>query len=148
MFEQIQNALLRIIGLIGQKCLNTCEDIGQQGSCPFQIMHPARCGMKAGPGCPAHRTPRGFLWSARTCPLTVRCTRFLYLPFFPGAMLMRTDDRGIDHRVFVIGVSRQMLENPLPHAVLTPYACGAYGSPEISEPLRKIPPGNPGAVPV
>jgi len=60
-------------------------------------------------------------------------------------MLMRTDDRGIDHRVFVIGVSRQMLENPLPHTVFAP---ARMDHSEISEPLRQIPPGNPGAVPV
>ena len=30
-------------------------------------------------------------------------------------MLMRTDNHGINHHVVVIGVSRQMPENPLPH---------------------------------
>lgn len=61
-------------------------------------------------------------------------------------MLMRTDDRGIDHRVFVIGVPRQMLENPLPHAVFAPARVARMDHSEISEPLRQITPCDPSAV--
>jgi len=35
-------------------------------------------------------------------------------------MLMGTDDGGIDHRIFVVGIFCQMLENPFPDAAFRP----------------------------
>ncbi len=134
MFEQIQNALLRIIGLISQKCLNRGEETGQQGICPVQIVRLARRQMKA--GWVAQRIARGVRFWRLARPLTVRCTPFLCLPFCAGAVLMRTDDRGIDHRVFVVGVFRQMREHPLPHAGFAPARVARLDHPEISKPLR------------
>lgn len=46
--QQIENTLLRIIGLVGQKRLNACKKIGEQGIGPVQIMRLSRCQVKAG----------------------------------------------------------------------------------------------------
>ena len=57
-------------------------------------------------------------------------------------MLVGTHDGGIDHRVFVVGVPGQMIEDHLPHTAL-----GLAGKPsmhdaEVAKPLRQIAPGN------
>lgn len=48
LFQQIENPLLRVIGLVGQKRPNVFEKIGQQDIGPFQIMSLSRRQMKAG----------------------------------------------------------------------------------------------------
>ncbi len=48
LFQQIKNALLRVIGFVGQKCLHACEKIRQQGIGSFQIVRLPRCEMKTG----------------------------------------------------------------------------------------------------
>jgi len=40
---------------------------------------------------------------------------------------MGTDHRGVDHGVFMVGVLRQMHENPLPDTVLRPTPVSALG---------------------
>lgn len=69
-------------------------------------------------------------------------------PFYPGPVLMRTDDRGIDPRVLVIGVFRQMLENPLPDAAFAPACVACMDHPEVPDPLRQVSPRHAGTVPV
>ncbi len=61
---------------------------------------------------------------------------------------MGADNRRVDHGVFVVGVFRQMLENPLPDAAFAPARVARMDHPEIPEPLRQVAPGDPGAVTV
>jgi len=63
-------------------------------------------------------------------------------------VLVCADDGGIEHRVFAVGVFRQMLEHPLPDAAFAPARVASMDHPEVSEPLRQVSPRNPGAVPV
>jgi len=58
-------------------------------------------------------------------------------------MLMRPNDRAVDHRIFVIGVGGQMLEDLLPEARLGPAAEPSMGVLPVAESLRQITPGIP-----
>jgi hypothetical protein len=61
-------------------------------------------------------------------------------------MLMRTHDGRIDHRVFIVGVSRQRLEYPLPDATLAPAGVAGMDNAEIAETFWQVPPRNTCAV--
>ena len=61
-------------------------------------------------------------------------------------MLMRPHDGTVDHRVFVIGVCRQGIENTLPNALMAPPHVARMKGPEITEPLRQIAPRDARAV--
>src|SRR5688572_15980345 len=64
----------------------------------------------------------------------------------PGAVLMGADDGAVDHRPLVVGVIRQVPENPFPCPGLRPAAeAGVHLLPR-TEPLRQIAPGDAGAV--
>jgi len=54
---------------------------------------------------------------------------------------MRPPDRAVDHGVFVVGVGRQVLEQPLPHASLGPAAEAGLHLDPAAEALGQIAPG-------
>jgi len=55
---------------------------------------------------------------------------------------MGAHDRAVDHRVFIVGIGSQMLENPLPNAGLGPSAEAPVDVLPIAEALRQIAPRN------
>src|SRR6516162_1748781 len=59
---------------------------------------------------------------------------------------MRPHDRAVDHRIFVIGVGGQMLEDLLPDAGIAPAAEPSMGILPVAESLRQITPGDSGPV--
>src|SRR5258708_17016358 len=59
---------------------------------------------------------------------------------------MSTHDGRIDHRVFVVGVLGQMLEDPLPNAGLGPAGKARMNRFPVSEALRQVPPGHAGPI--
>ena len=61
-------------------------------------------------------------------------------------MLMRADDGAVDHRVFVVGLTGQVLNNPFPHPGLCPAAEPPVGVFPVAETLRKLTPGDAGTV--
>jgi hypothetical protein len=63
-----------------------------------------------------------------------------------GAVLVGPDDGAVDHRVFVVGIGGQMLEDLLPDPALGPAAEPAMGVLPIAESLRQIAPRDAGAV--
>src|ERR1019366_6529970 len=58
----------------------------------------------------------------------------------PGAVLVRPDDGGVDHRVFVVWVIRQGLEKTLPNPARRPTRKALVDVLPISEALRQIAP--------
>ena len=65
-----------------------------------------------------------------------------------GAVLVRLNNGAVDHRVFVVGVSRQMVKEALPHAGLGPAAEPPVRVLPIAKALGQIAPRDPGAVPI
>ena len=65
-----------------------------------------------------------------------------------GAMLMGAHDGGVDHRIFVVGIRRQMLEHLRPNPRLGPSAEATMHLDAIAETLRQVTPRNTGAEPV
>jgi len=63
-------------------------------------------------------------------------------------MLMRPNDCAVDHRIFVIGVGGQMLEDLLSDASLGPAAEPSMGVFPVAKALGQITPGDAGAVPM
>ena len=63
-------------------------------------------------------------------------------------MLMGAHDGGVDHRIFVVGIRRQMLEHLLPNPRLGPSAEATMHLDAIAETLRQVTPRNTGAEPV
>jgi len=57
-------------------------------------------------------------------------------------MLMGPNDGCVDHRVFVVRILAQMLQNLLPHAALRPARKPRMHHAEVPEPLRKVSPWN------
>lgn len=49
---------------------------------------------------------------------------------------MGSDDGGIDHRIFVIGILRQMFENLLPNATFGPATVTAVNVLPVAKPFR------------
>jgi hypothetical protein len=74
----------------------------------------------------------------------------LILVFFwgAGAVLVGAHDGAVDHRVFVVGIGGQMLEDLLPHPAFGPTAEPAMGVLPIAPSLRQIAPWGAGAVAV
>jgi hypothetical protein len=66
-------------------------------------------------------------------------------PVFLSActVLMSTDDGAIDHRVFVIGIYGQVLENAFPNPALGPSAKPGMHEAPTPKSLRQISPRNP-----
>jgi hypothetical protein len=56
--------------------------------------------------------------------------------FRAGAMLMRPHNRRINHGVFIVGISRERLENALPDTALAPTGVPSMDHPRIAEPFR------------
>jgi hypothetical protein len=54
---------------------------------------------------------------------------------------MRADDRGVDHRIFIVAIRRQMLENPLPRAAPAPPHVAGVDHAEIPKTLGQVAPG-------
>ena len=54
---------------------------------------------------------------------------------------MRSHDGAVDHRVFVVGVCGEMLENPFPDAGLGPTGKPRVNLDRIAKPLRQVAPG-------
>src|SRR6267154_1360390 len=67
--------------------------------------------------CPRHQRGRGF-WSSVRRGIDRSLARLLFLR--PGAMLVRPDNGGIDHHVFVVVIACQQLENALENPALGP----------------------------
>ena len=58
-------------------------------------------------------------------------------------MLMRPHDGAVDHRIFIVGILRQSLENTLPDALAARAHMACVNDAEIAEPLRQSSPGEP-----
>jgi len=61
---------------------------------------------------------------------------------------MGAHDGAVDHRVFVIAVSRQHLKQLFPHATLGPAGKSRVNLYRIAKALRQVSPGNAGAIPL
>jgi hypothetical protein len=59
---------------------------------------------------------------------------------------MSAYDRGVDHHVFVVVITRQQLENALENSALRPPAEALMNDLPAPETLRQITPGNPCSV--
>lgn len=97
-------------------------------------------------GCPVHRRGHGFWCSVRLGIVRWPGPRRLFLG--TRAVLVGADDRAVDHRVFVVGIRRQIAKNLLPNAGFRPAAEAAMHVLPIAEPLREVPPRDAGTVPV
>src|SRR5882757_4582756 len=89
--------------------------------------------------CPRHQRGRGF-WSSVRRGIDRSLARRLFLR--PGAMLVRPDNGGIDHHVFVVVIACQQLENALENPALGPPVEALVDDFPASETLRKIAPWN------
>src|SRR4051812_35856003 len=65
-----------------------------------------------------------------------------------GAVLMGAHDGAVDHRIFVVSVPGQALENPLPDAGFRPVGKAAVRVVLIAKALQLVPPGDAGAIAV
>src|SRR5260370_16583706 len=63
-------------------------------------------------------------------------------------MLVGTNNGGIDHHVFVVGVARQCLENAVENPALCPSAEALMNDFPITETFREITPRNSGSISV
>ena len=61
---------------------------------------------------------------------------------------MGAHDGAVNHRIFVVGVGGQMLEEALPHPFFGPAAEPLVGVLPVAKPFRQIAPRNSGAVAV
>jgi hypothetical protein len=59
---------------------------------------------------------------------------------------MDPHDGAVDHRIFVVGIGREMLENPPPYAGFGPAAEAPMHVLPIAKTLRQITPGYPSPV--
>jgi hypothetical protein len=59
---------------------------------------------------------------------------------------MGADDSAVDHCVFIVGIAREMLEDPPPHPFLGPPAVAPMGVLPIAESLWHVAPGDAGAI--
>lgn len=55
---------------------------------------------------------------------------------------MRAHDGAVDHGVFVVGIGREMLEDPLPNAGFGPAVVAAVHVLPVAEPLGQVAPGD------
>jgi len=63
-------------------------------------------------------------------------------------VLVSAHDGAVDHRVFVVGLGREMLKDPLPYAGFRPAAEPAVDIDRIAEAFRQVTPGDAGPVAV
>ena len=63
-------------------------------------------------------------------------------------MLVGPHDGAVNHRIFVVGVGGEVLEEALPHSFLGSTAEPLVGVLPIAKPLRQVAPRNSGAVAV
>ena len=63
-------------------------------------------------------------------------------------MLMSAHNGAVDHRIFVVGVGREMLKQPLPDTAFGPTAEPQVDLYPVAEPLRQIAPRHPGTITV
>ena len=63
-------------------------------------------------------------------------------------MLVDADNRRVDHGIFVIRISSELLKNLLPDPAFTPAHVAGMDHPKIPEPARQIAPGHPRAIAV
>src|SRR5689334_1759159 len=63
-----------------------------------------------------------------------------------SSVLMGTHDRGVNHHVFVVVITRQKLEYAPENATLRPPAEALIGHLPVPETLRQIAPGDPRSV--
>jgi len=63
-------------------------------------------------------------------------------------MLMRANNGGVDHHVFVVVIARQLLENAFENPALRPPAEALVDDFPIAETLREIAPRNTGSISV
>jgi hypothetical protein len=61
---------------------------------------------------------------------------------------MATHDGAVDHRVFVVGILGEVLENPPPDTGFCPAAEATMHVLPVAEAFRKVTPGDTGTVPV
>ena len=104
---------------------------------------PARLSGRSRRGCPARPPSRVSSCSSRRgsarSPGPRRCRpRQLFLG--AGAVLVGAHDRAVDHRVFFVGVCRQVKEHAPPHARLGPTGEPGMDVLPSPEPLGQVPP--------
>jgi hypothetical protein len=119
-----EDPLIGIEALVGEQ--NVGFELRQQGISPLQIARLSSGEMESS-GVAESIDGRGSWCSARPC-----CVRWLApSPFFarPSTVLMCAHDSRIDHRVFVVRIPRQVLEQLLPHA-----ATGPAAEPRVNDP--------------
>jgi hypothetical protein len=63
-----------------------------------------------------------------------------------GTVLMSLHDGAVDHRVFVVGIGGEMVEDPFPGAGFGPAAEAPVSVLPVAEAFRQIAPGNAGEV--
>ena len=63
-------------------------------------------------------------------------------------MLMGAHDRAVDHRVFIVGFRRQVLENTAPYTRSAPSAVASVEILPVAEALRKVAPRDASAIAV
>src|ERR1019366_4034534 len=75
--------------------------------------------------------------------------RLVFAGFFgASAVLMRSHNGTVDHRVFVVRVDSKQGNDAAPHATFRPTAPSAVGIVPITKALGKVTPGDTSAVPV
>src|SRR5713101_1782937 len=93
--------------------------------------------------------PMGCPGRGSWCSTPLCCVRSLDFRLFfrcAGAVLMRPDNGAVDHGVFVVGISGQVLKNALPNPVLGPAAEAPMGVVPAPQSLWQVAPRNSGAV--
>src|SRR5215212_9754618 len=106
--------------------------------------NPRRYRAESRSDCRAHRRWRGF-W----CSTHRASVRWLDPhPLFTRsrAVLVGAHDGGVDHRVFVVRVARQVFVNRLPNPALRPPAEPRMDRFWIAKPLGQVPPRNAGPI--
>jgi len=94
--------------------------------------------------CPGHRPGCVYLGtqSATRAP-----DRLVFVGFFPArTMLVGTHDGAVDHCVFIVCVTRQMLKNQLPHSGFRPAAEASMDIVPGAEAFQQVAPGDAGSV--
>ncbi len=110
-----------------------------------QIVKSRRRSDGSRPGCRGHRLACGswclILRASDRSPGSPR------LFWGAGAMLVGAHDGAVDHRVFVVGIGSEMLEDPLPDAGFRPAAEVPVNVAPLPEALRQVAPRNPSSIP-
>src|SRR5205085_8853637 len=94
--------------------------------------------------CRARRPRRGSWCSIRRANARSPGPRRLF--FRAGAVLMGAHDGAIDHRIFVVGIGRELLEDALPDTGFGPAGEAPVHVVPVAEPLWQIAPRDAGTV--